>query len=172
MRDEKLGYVNHLMLLLQAMVFLLCIGLLLSFSADGGSLMVVPPRRSSPVRLESPPAESSSGRHNARIAMEDLIYASKRKVPKGPDPIHNRCMESWKVREAAGTGIMAAAATVMMVMKDSGPHDAADLLRILEQIEQHLFERAGAGSELYEGLLAEAELLKDVSSESGSICNQ
>ncbi|KAI0497963.1 hypothetical protein KFK09_021204 [Dendrobium nobile] len=89
MRDEKLGYVNHLMLLLQAMVFLLCIGLLLSFFEDGGSLMVVPPPRSSPVRLESPPVELSSGRHNARLAM-DLIYASKRKVPKGPDPIHNR----------------------------------------------------------------------------------
>lgn len=90
MRDEGFSCVQPLRPLLLAIAFLLCTGLLLSFLADSSSSAVAPLPRNVLDSLEISPAKPS----------DDLLHASMRRVPKGPDPIHNRykllqCSESY-----------------------------------------------------------------------------
>ncbi|KAK8942768.1 CLAVATA3/ESR (CLE)-related protein 25 [Platanthera zijinensis] len=86
MRNEMFWQVHQLRIMVPAMV--LCIGLLLSFLV-GGYGMMAPLPRDMPASLEIRPAMTGDGRRAARIT-PGLFNASKRRVPKGPDPIHNR----------------------------------------------------------------------------------
>ncbi|KAK8961828.1 hypothetical protein KSP40_PGU017335 [Platanthera guangdongensis] len=67
----------------------LCIGFLLSFLVGGDGMMAAPLPRDMPASLEIRPAMTRDGRRAARIT-PGLFDESKRRVPKGPDPIHNR----------------------------------------------------------------------------------
>ncbi|THU60842.1 hypothetical protein C4D60_Mb07t17000 [Musa balbisiana] len=73
--------------LITGLTFFLCLGLMLSVSMIGGGTKAPPP-------VTVPIAASSRDRQHMRDRSFDPFYASKRRVPKGPDPIHNRSMES------------------------------------------------------------------------------
>ncbi|URE19135.1 hypothetical protein MUK42_11478 [Musa troglodytarum] len=73
--------------LITGLTFFLCLGLMLSVSMIGEETKVPPP-------VTVAIAASSRDRQHMRDRSFDPFYASKRRVPKGPDPIHNRSMES------------------------------------------------------------------------------
>ncbi|KAH0459247.1 hypothetical protein IEQ34_012061 [Dendrobium chrysotoxum] len=75
------GYVKLIRFFLVAMACFLCVGLLLSFAVESSGPVPPPPFA---------PVMSGEGQmSNGRITME-LFHVSKRRVPNGPDPIHNR----------------------------------------------------------------------------------
>ncbi|CAD5188201.1 unnamed protein product [Musa acuminata subsp. malaccensis] len=69
--------------LITGLTFFLCLGLMLSVSMIGGGTKAPPP-------VTVAIAASSRDRQHMRDRSFDPFYASKRRVPKGPDPIHNR----------------------------------------------------------------------------------
>ncbi|URE19133.1 hypothetical protein MUK42_11478 [Musa troglodytarum] len=68
--------------LITGLTFFLCLGLMLSVSMIGEETKVPPP-------VTVAIAASSRDRQHMRDRSFDPFYASKRRVPKGPDPIHN-----------------------------------------------------------------------------------
>ncbi|RWW65179.1 hypothetical protein BHE74_00027523 [Ensete ventricosum] len=69
--------------LITGLTFFLCLGLMLSVSMIGGGRKAPPP-------VTVAIAASSRDRQHMRDRSFDPFYASERRVPKGPDPIHNR----------------------------------------------------------------------------------
>jgi hypothetical protein len=71
-----------------AVVILVCVALLVVMVAttSGAGVGLGPGRAGGRVRTKSSPAQNSGGGQ----AGEDAYQSSKRRIPKGPDPIHNR----------------------------------------------------------------------------------
>ncbi|XBJ11458.1 uncharacterized protein [Aegilops tauschii subsp. strangulata] len=71
-----------------AVIFIVCIALLLVMVAttSGAGVSLGPARARGGVTMTSSPAQKSGGGQ----AGEDAYRSSKRRIPKGPDPIHNR----------------------------------------------------------------------------------
>ncbi|KAL6609692.1 hypothetical protein ACP70R_039661 [Stipagrostis hirtigluma subsp. patula] len=73
------GALARCRLLPLAFVFLLCAGLLMAMVATDVADMAT-----------GSPARYSGGGRSGRTAGADAFRSSKRRIPKGPDPIHNR----------------------------------------------------------------------------------
>ncbi|XP_020578624.1 uncharacterized protein LOC110023508 [Phalaenopsis equestris] len=86
MREEMYGYAKLLRFFLRILSCFLCIGLIVSMVGEGGGGGggFAPAPTLAPAMLKE--REMSNGRN----AMAKLVYVSKRRVPNGPDPIHNR----------------------------------------------------------------------------------
>ncbi|RZR92188.1 hypothetical protein BHM03_00020460 [Ensete ventricosum] len=66
---------------------LLCLGLFISVSAVGRGANATPPP---PIPVTAAVVASSRGSKPTGGNSFDPFHASKRRVPNGPDPIHNR----------------------------------------------------------------------------------
>ncbi|RWW63759.1 hypothetical protein BHE74_00029046 [Ensete ventricosum] len=62
---------------------LFCIGLLVSMAKPGAATRIIAP----PVAAPTVPSSMAGPLHHMKL---DTFYNSKRRVPNGPDPIHNR----------------------------------------------------------------------------------